>query len=83
MPGQLHLDKEFMADENVHTDIQKKLPLASEGATSDDVMVQASNLLSEKESKKETQMTRMRPLTFEVTPQHEEDKHIYLTAVDD
>ncbi len=38
MPGRLHLDKEFTAEENVHADILKKLPLASEGATSNNVM---------------------------------------------
>jgi hypothetical protein len=28
-------------------------------------------------------MTRMRPLTFNVNPQLEEDKHIYFSAADD
>ncbi len=37
MPSQLHLDKEFTAEENVHANIQNKLPLASEGATSNNV----------------------------------------------
>jgi hypothetical protein len=45
--------------------------------------MQASNLSSEKESKEETQTTRMGPLTFDVNPQLEEDKHVYLAAVDD
>jgi hypothetical protein len=80
MPGQFHLNEEFTAEENVHANIQKKLPSASEGATSNNVTVQASNLLSEKESKKETQTTRMGPLTFNVL---EEDKHFYLAPVDD
>jgi hypothetical protein len=57
--------------------------LASDGAMSNNVMVQASNLLSEKESKRETQTTRMGPLTFDVNPQLKEDKHVYLAAVDD
>jgi hypothetical protein len=48
MPGQLHLNKEFTAEENIHTDILKKPPSASKGATSKDVTVQASNLSSEK-----------------------------------
>jgi hypothetical protein len=78
MPGQLHLDVEFTEEENLHTNIQKKAPSASEGAKSNDVMVQASNLSSEKESKMETQTTRMGPLTFDLDPQLEEDKHIYL-----
>jgi hypothetical protein len=82
-PGQLHLNKKITAEKNVHVDIQKKLPSASEGATSNDVMVQASNLSSQKESEKETQTTRMGPLTFDVNPQLEEDKHVYLAAVDD
>jgi hypothetical protein len=34
MPGQLHLDKEYTGEENLHADIQKKPPLVSEGATS-------------------------------------------------
>jgi hypothetical protein len=82
MPGQLHLDEEFMAEENVHTNIQKKPHSASEGATSNNVMVQASNFLSEKESKEETQTTRMGPLTFNVNPELKEVKHVYLAAVD-
>jgi hypothetical protein len=50
MPGRLHLNKDFTAEENVHTDILKKPPSASEGATSNDLMVQASDLPSEKVS---------------------------------
>ncbi len=82
MPGQLHLDKEFTAEENLPTTILKKPPSASKGATSNDVTVQASNLLSEKESKEEKQTTRMGPLTFNVNPKLKEDKHVYLAAVD-
>ncbi len=81
MPGQLHLNKEFTAEENVHTNILKKPPLASEGAMSNDLKVQASNLLSEKGDKEEKQTTRMRPLTFDVNPELEEDKHVYLAAI--
>jgi hypothetical protein len=83
MPGQLHLDKEFTAEENVHADIQKKPPLASAGATSNNVMVQASNLSSERVSKEEMQTTRMGPLTFDVNPKLEEDEHVYLAAIND
>jgi hypothetical protein len=54
---------------------------ASEGETSNDLTVQASNLSSEKESKEETQTTRMGPLTFDMNPKLKEDKHIYLTTV--
>ncbi len=82
MPGWLHLDEDFRVEENLHADIQKKAPLASEGATKNNEMVQASNLLSGKESKMETQMTRMGPLTFDVNPQLEEDKHVYLAVAD-
>ncbi len=39
MPGQLHLDKEFTAKENVHTCILKKPLTDSEGATSDNLTV--------------------------------------------
>ncbi len=81
MPGQLHLNKEFMVEEKVHTNILKKPPLASERATSNDIMVQAS-LSSEKKSKEEKQTTRMGPLTFDVNPKLEEDKHVYLDAID-
>ena len=83
MPGQLHLKEEFRAGENIHTNILKKPPLAYEGAMSNNVTVQASNLSSEKESKEEKQTTRMGPLTFDVNPKLEEDKHVYLAAVDD
>jgi hypothetical protein len=82
MPGQLHLDKEFTAKENVHTDILKKPPSVSEGATSNNVAVQASNLLSEKNDKEEKQTTRMGPLTFDIDPVLEEDEHVYLATVD-
>jgi hypothetical protein len=37
--------------------------------------------LSEKESKEEKQTTRMRPLTFNVKPKLEEDKHVYLATI--
>jgi hypothetical protein len=83
MPGQLYLDNEFMAEENLHTNIQRKAPSASEGAMSNGKMVQRRNHLSGKESKMEAQMTRMGPLTFDVNPQLEEYKHVYLAAVDD
>jgi hypothetical protein len=84
MPGQLHLDKEFTAKENVHTGILKKPLIASEGATSNNLTVQASNLLSEKGDKEEKQTTRMGPLTFDANPElDKEDKHVYLAAVDD
>jgi hypothetical protein len=72
MPGRLHLNEEFTAEENVHADILKKPSLASEGATSNNVTVQASNLSSEKESKEEKQTTRMGPLTFDVNPKLKE-----------
>jgi hypothetical protein len=68
MPGQLHFDKEFTAIENVHTGILKKPLTASEGATSDDLTVQASNLSSVNGDKEDKQTTRMGPLTFDVNP---------------
>ncbi len=83
MPGQLHLDKEFTAKENVHTGILKKPVMASEGATSNDLTVQASNLWSEKRDKEEKQIKRMGPLTFDVNPKLKEDEHVYLAAVND
>jgi hypothetical protein len=83
MPGRLHLDKEFTAKENIHTNILKKPLTDSEGATSDNLTVQASNLLSEKGDKEEKQTTRMEPLTFDVNPKLKEDKHVYLAAVND
>jgi hypothetical protein len=82
MPGQLHLDKELTAEENVHTGILKKPLTASEGATSNDLTVQVSNLLSVKGDKEEKQTTRMGPLTFDINPEFKEDKHVYLAAVD-
>jgi hypothetical protein len=82
MPGQLHLNKEFTPKENVHADIPKKPITDSEGATSNELTVQASNLSSEKGDKKEKETTRMGPCTFDVNPKLEEDKHVYLAAVD-
>jgi hypothetical protein len=76
MPGRLHLDKEFTAKENVHADIPKKPITDSEGATSNNLTVQASNLLSGKGDKEEKETTRMGLLTFEVNPKLEEDKHV-------
>ncbi len=81
MPGRLHLDKEFTAKENVHADILKKPLTDSEGATSNHLTVQASNLLSEKGDKEEKQTTRMGPLTFNVNPELEEEEHVYLAIV--
>ncbi len=66
----------------MHTNILKKPPSASEGATSNDITVQASNLSSEKESKEEKQTTRMGPLTFNVNHKFKEDKHLYLVVID-
>jgi hypothetical protein len=82
MPGRLHLNKEFTAEENVHANILKKPLTDSEGATSNDLTVQASNLSSEKGDKEEKQTTRMGPLTFDVNPKLKKDEHVYLTAVD-
>jgi hypothetical protein len=59
------------------------MPSASKGAMSDNMMVQASNLMSEKKCKMETQRTRMGPFTFDVNPQLEEDKHIHFSTADD
>jgi hypothetical protein len=82
MPGQLHLHEEFTAEENVHANIPKKPITDSEIATSNDLTVQANNLSSEKGDKEEKETTRMGPLTFDVNHELEEDKHIYLAAVD-
>jgi hypothetical protein len=50
---------------------------------SNNLTVQASNLLSEKGDKEEKQTTRMGPLTFDVNPKLEEDKHVYPATVED
>jgi hypothetical protein len=81
MPGQLHCNKEFTAKENVHANILKKPPLVSEGAMSNNVTVQVSNLASENGDKEEKQTTRMGPLTFDVNPKLKEDEHVYLAPV--
>ncbi len=83
MPGQLHLNEEFTAKENVHAKIPKKPITDSEGATSDNLTVQASNLSSGKGDKEEKETTRMGPLTFAINPKLEEDEHVYLAAVND
>jgi hypothetical protein len=83
MPGQLHLDENFTAKENVHADIPKKPITDSEGATSDDLTMQANNLSSGKGDKEEKETTKMGLLTFDINPKLEEDKHVYLAAVDD
>jgi hypothetical protein len=64
MPGQLHLDEEFTAKENVHADIPKKPITDSEGATSNDLTVQASNLSSGKGDKEE----RSKPQGWDCSP---------------
>jgi hypothetical protein len=83
MPGRLLLDKDFTAKENIHANIPKKPITDSEGATSNDLTVQANNLLSGKGDREEKETTRMGLLTFNVSPELEEDKHIYLATVDD
>jgi hypothetical protein len=52
MPGRLHHNKKITAKENLHADILKKPLTDSEGATSNDLTVQASNLSSERETRK-------------------------------
>ncbi len=83
MPGQLHLDEDFTAEENVHANIPKKPITDFERATRDDLTMKANNLSSGKGDKEEKETTRMGPLTFEVNPKLEEDEHVYLAAVDD
>ncbi len=53
MPGQLHLDEDFTAKENVHANIPKKPIMDSEGATSNNLTMQTNNLLSGKGDKEE------------------------------
>ncbi len=69
MPGRLNLDKEFTAKENVHANILKKPLTDSEEATSNNLTVQTSNLLSEKGDKEEKQTMRIGPLTFNINPE--------------
>ncbi len=83
MSGQLHLDEDFTAKENIHADIPKKSITDSEGAMSNDLTVQANNLSSAKGDKEEKETTRMGPLTFDINLELEEDKHVYLAAVND
>ncbi len=78
MPSQLHLHKEFTPKENVHANILKKPITDSEGATSNNLTMQANNLSSEKGVKVENQTTRMGPLTFEINPELEDDEHVYV-----
>jgi hypothetical protein len=82
MPGQLHLHEDFTAEENVHVNIPKKPITDSEGATSNNLTMQASNLSSGKADKEEKETTRMGPLTFDVNSKFEDNKHVYLAAVD-
>ncbi len=55
----------------------------SEGATSNNLTVQASNLSSGKGDKEEKETTRMGPLTFDVNPELEDDEYVYLAAIKD
>ncbi len=71
MPGRLHLNKDFTAEENVHADIPKKPITDSEGATSNNLTVQANNLSSGKGDKEEKETTRMGLLTFDVNTELE------------
>jgi hypothetical protein len=81
--GQLQIDNNFVAEENVHADIQKKAPLFSDGVTSNKAMVEASNLSSEQEREAVTQPTRMGPLIFDLNPHLDKEEHVYLSAADD
>ncbi len=83
MPGRLHLDKDFTAKENIHANIPKEPMMDSEGASSNALTVQVNNLSSGKGDKEKKETTRMGPLTFNINPELEEDKHVYLAAVDD
>ncbi len=65
------------------TSSRDHLQILREGATSDDLTVQVSNLSSEKGDKEEKQTMRMGPLTFDVSPELEEEEHVYLATVND
>jgi hypothetical protein len=83
LPGQRHqlIDQpEFMAEEN---DLlpNKKDTLASEGATVDDETVKASNLTTTQPTSKESTATQVGPLTFDPSPQLEDDEqHVHVAS---
>jgi hypothetical protein len=81
-PGRRHLmhkeDDEFLAKENVlFTDSNhKNNTLVSEGASPDDEIIKASNLsqVTSDEDNGDTRATQVGPLTFNPTPQLEDDE---------
>ena len=91
LPGRHHLmhdkDDEFLAKENVLlTDSDHKNDtLVSEGASPDDETIKASNLsqATSDEDNGDTRATQVGPLTFDPTPQLEDDEQHQHVATDD
>jgi hypothetical protein len=80
-------DNEFLAEENVllTNSYCKNDTLGSEGASPDDETIKASNLsqATSDEDSGDTRATQVGPLTFDPTPQLEDDEQHQHVATDD
>jgi hypothetical protein len=91
LPGHHHLmhneDNEFLVKENVLLTYsnRKNDTSVSDGASSDDETIKASNLsqATSDEDSGDTRATQVGPLTFDPTPQLEDDEQHQHVATDD
>jgi hypothetical protein len=83
----MHDEGEFLAEENIllSNEYQKTNILMTEGASPDDETIKADNLSTEPSDKDigDTETTRVDPLTFDPTPQLEDDERHQHVAIDD
>ena len=90
LPGRrrlMHDEGEFLAEENIllSDEYQKANILMTEGASPDDETIKADNLSTEPSDKDigDTETTRVDPLTFDPTPQLEDDERHQHVTIDD
>ena len=90
LPGRRRLmdeEDEFLAEENLllSEDYRKKDFSATEGASHDDETIKAGNVHTDtsEEDEQETETARIGPLTFDPTPQLEDDEQHHHVATDD
>ena len=90
LPGRRRLmdeADEFLAEENLllSEDYRKKDFSATEGASHDDETIKAGNVHTDtsEEDEQETETARIGPLTFDPTPQLEDDEQHHHVATDD
>jgi hypothetical protein len=90
LPGRrrlMHEEDEFLAEENLllSKEYRKTNFLATEGASHDNETIKAGNVHTDtsEEDEQETETTRIGPLTFDPTPQLEDDEQHQHVATDD